>query len=167
MSLRQRLNAQHEPAASETPDDVGDPGNSQASHEHFRTQILPSQVARAWSDVEALRAVLALGLREGCADLLADAARRLRDIDADARTAVLLEAFVLIENGSGAEAERNLLQHMGHHGDDPDLLATLADAYWIQGKSGLARRVLHDVLAVDPANDGALWRLEEYFGSAA
>jgi hypothetical protein len=186
MSLRQRLFGQSgpdepeaTPSAAEDQAMAADPGPERAvtwrgkngepyevGLERFRAELLPSAIARAWNDADALTAAITWGLKEECADLLSDAARRLRDISG-ARSSVCLEAFVLIENGRAPDAERSLRLWMDHFGPEVDILATLADACWMQGDRDGARRALDHALELHPDDEGAQWRLEEYFGRAA
>jgi tetratricopeptide (TPR) repeat protein len=133
----------------------------------FRDQVLPARVHNAWDEPDALHAAIAWGVAEGCADMLQDASERLRDIDLDVQRSLCLHAFVLVETARASEAEHYLLRYLDDHRPSARVLLTLADAYWAQGKHPQAERTLRDTLVIDPENDGARWRLDEFFGRAA
>jgi predicted Zn-dependent protease len=120
------------------------------------TQVLPATLKREWDNPGHLAALITSGLRDGFADELRDAARRLLVIDPDPEHAALLRAVVELRSDDPAEAERILMAFLATNPPSGLVLTNLAKAQVGLGRTQEAEATLTNALDLDPNQENGL-----------
>jgi tetratricopeptide (TPR) repeat protein len=128
----------------------------QIEREVWRTEVLPLELRKNWSDPDALYASIGMALNDGfAADVLA-AAKRFQEIDPDAERGACMHAAVLLENKRTAEAERVLRRALETFPRSAPLLANLARVHDQKGEKQKTQQVLWQAITADPNYEHAL-----------
>ena len=131
--------------------------------EEWATQVLPNMVKEAWDSPGQLYLVLVNSLNAGFFAEVADAAKRLYEIDTMPARGTCLWGIVLLQQGRVDEAEAVLAGYLADHGEDASVLVNLAKVCAAKGDNERAQTTLWRSLELDPNLDVAL----AWFASAA
>ena len=124
--------------------------------EEWRTKLLPDNLANAWGDPDALYSLIAQSLADDFVVDVADAARRLRELEpSGARSAVVL-GIVELKLGRLGNAEQTLRAELEATGEDGVVLTNLAKVFAERGDARGAEDVLWRALQADPNQENAL-----------
>ncbi|HUQ29415.1 MAG TPA: tetratricopeptide repeat protein [Usitatibacter sp.] len=143
----------------------------QVTREHWRTQVLPAALHSNWDRPEELYGGILQGLNDGFIDEVADAVKRLRELEPDSARAAAAYGFVLLKAGQAEEARGVLEGHLAKHGREATVLNNLAKVYDERGDKDRVERTLWQSLEDDPNQENSCGWFEalhrERGGSAA
>jgi tetratricopeptide (TPR) repeat protein len=137
----------------------------------FMEQALPKLLAAAWNDANMLSQQITFALGEGMHAGVADAARRLDELDGGSERSKVLLAAVEFQNGGQEAAENALRETLAKHGESAVAVINLARVRAGRGDQNEAEQLLERALQLDPNQENALgWRcqlLQERSGDPA
>ncbi len=169
MSLFDRLlGKKNRDALSQTTWQTPGPGSEQirvfdkfgrelfVTRDQWRTNILPGMLATNRENAEQLAGIVIGALNDGFFREVLEPARHLQSIDPIVPRGTCVYAIALMKNGDLDAAERVLLSHIEHHGEDGSVLTNLAKVYSARNDSARTEATLWHALEVDPNQENGL-----------
>ncbi|NVE00087.1 tetratricopeptide repeat protein [Massilia sp. BJB1822] len=124
----------------------------------WREKVFLPNLRQKWDNAPELYNLIIVGLKDGFAADLVQAAARLVEIDSDLERSHIALGIVQMENGQLDLAEATLRSGMAKAGETGCLLTNLAKVFAGRGEQTLADETLWRAIQADPNQDnGMLW----------
>src|SRR5688572_25087555 len=122
----------------------------------FMEKALPKLLEAAWNDPNQLYQQIAFALNEGMHSGVADAAKRLDELDKGGERGRVILSATQFQNGQTAEAETTLRECIARHGQSAVTLVNLARIRIAAGDQAEADSLVERALELDPNQENAL-----------
>lgn len=123
------------------------------SREHWRKDVLPGSVEKAWNDPDQLYGIIFTALNDGFRSDVVSAAKQLYKIDPDRSRGTCVWAIVLKEEGRLDDSENVLRDYLKKYGEEGVIVTNLAKIYARRKDNAKAEELLWHALELDPNQD--------------